>query len=509
VKGPRFSLPMGLTQRRLILWVSAVIIVLCGGILCAAYVFRPLLKNAIEGRAVATLRSEFASDVRFQAFDISFSPRMHIVARGILIGNNTARPLIQVATADAQSDLLRPWHIRTLVLEGLALRIPTYPLPAFAPPKSTWTVSIDELVAGHAHVEIQPSSSETTPLHFALNHLRVKNFNPSHAADFSAIVVSADPRADIQASGHLGPWNAQQPSLTPLQGTYTLPRCDLATLPGLKGILSSQGGFQGVLQRIEIAGDANAAQFSLSSSGRREPWHASFQAALDASDGSASIEQMNGVLQTTSFTASGVVHNVQDDGLRNIALNISVGPGRLEDIVPLAVKAKTSPVSGDLRVRGKLEILPGGQDILDRLRVDANFTAPNARFSSLDLRERLRNASRKAEGHPNEAAAGSSIASIQGQVRLDNGVAQFSDLAFDLDGASARLNGSYQLASERLDLHGEVWLDAKLSQTATGAKAFFLKAAQPFFRSKRAGSRIPIKVTGTRSDPQFALNLVK
>ena len=73
MKGPRFSLPMGLTQRRLILWVSAVIIVLCGGILCAAYVFRPLLKNAIEGRAVATLRSEFASDVRFQAFDTACS----------------------------------------------------------------------------------------------------------------------------------------------------------------------------------------------------------------------------------------------------------------------------------------------------------------------------------------------------------------------------------------------------------------------------------------------------
>jgi AsmA-like C-terminal region len=500
---------MGLLQRRLILWAGAGIIAVCCGILCAAYVFRPLLKSAIQARAVAMLRNEFASDVRFQQFDVSFSPRIRISIRGVLIGNNTARPLIQVTKADAESDLLRPWHIRTLALEGLALRIPTYPLPAIAPPKPAWTVSIDELVAEHAHVEIVPSSSETTPLHFALDHLRVKDFNPSHAAGFSAIVVSSDPRAGIQASGRLGPWNAQQPSFTPLQGTYTLARCDLATLPGLKGILSSQGRFQGVLRRIEIAGDANAAQFSLSSSGRPEPWHASFQAALDASDGSASVEQMNGMLQASSFTASGVVHNVQDDGLRDIALNISVGPARLEDILPLAVRAKTSPVSGELRVQGKLEILPGGQDILNRLRLDAGFTAPGARFSSLDLREKLRSASRKAEGHPNDAAAGSSIASVQGHVRLDNGVAQFSDLAFDLDGASARLNGSYQLASERLDLHGEVWIEAKLSQTATGAKAFFLKAAQPFFRSKHAGSRIPIKVTGTRSDPQFALDLTK
>ncbi len=91
----------------------------------------------------------------------------------------------------------------------------------------------------------------------------------------------------------------------------------------------------------------------------------------------------------------------------------------------------------------------------------------------------------------------------------NSGVAEFSSLAFDLEGASARLTGLYQIATERLDLHGEVWLDATLSQTATGVKAFFLKAAQPFFRSKRGGSRVPIKITGTRSDPQFALNVVK
>lgn len=228
---------------------------------------------------------------------------------------------------------------------------------------------------------------------------------------------------------------------------------------------------------------------------------------MDASNGSVTIQHLNGTLQSSPVVASGVVHNVQDDRLRDIALDISVDRGRLEDIVPLVVKSKASPISGVLRWRGKLEILPGAQDILNRLRLDGDFAAPDARFSSLDLRERLRSASRKAEGHPNNEASGSSLSTIQGHVRLANGVAQFSDLAFDLEGASARLTGSYQLASERLDLHGDVWIDAKLSQTASGAKALLLKVAEPFFRSKGGGSRIPIKITGTRSDPQFALDL--
>jgi hypothetical protein len=288
---------------------------------------------------------------------------------------------------------------------------------------------------------------------------------------------------------------------------YTMARCELATLPGVQGILSSQGRFQGVLQSLEITGDANVAQFSLTVSGRPEPLHASLQATVNASDSSVVIAHLNGTLQSSPLVASGVVHDVQDDRLRDIALHISVDRGRLEDIVPLVVKAKTSPISGALRWQGKLEILPGAEDILNRLRLDGDFATPDARFSSLDLREQLRNASRKAEGHPKDQAAGSSISSIQGHVRMDNGVAQFSDLAFDLEGASARLSGSYQLASERLDLHGDVWIDAKLSQTATGAKALLLKAAEPFFRSKSGGSRIPIKITGTRSNPQFALDL--
>jgi hypothetical protein len=501
---------MGIKQRRVILWIAVCIIAACGGLLLAAYIFAPALKNAIRGGSEEMLRAQFGAEVRFQSFEVTFLPRVHVQAHGMFVGNDTAHPLIQATAVDAQSGML-PWHIRTLVLEGLSLQIPTTggrrPAALVTTSGIDETISIDEIVSEHTRVEMLPSAKGPTPLRFELAHLRVKNFHPGHAADFSAILVNSEPRADIDADGRLGPWNGPDPSLTPLQGMYTMASCDLATLPGLKGILSSQGRFQGVLRNIEIAGDANVAQFSLSVSGRPEPLHASLQAMVDASDSSLSIEHMNGTLQSSPLVASGAVHNVQNDRLRDIALDISVERGRLEDIVPLVVKSQTSPISGALRWRGKLEILPGAGDILTRLRLDGDFATPDARFSSLDLRERLRNASRKAEGHPNNKASGSSISSIQGHVRLDNGAAQFSDLAFDLEGASARLQGSYQLASERLDLHGDVWIDAKLSQTASGPKALLLKVAEPFFRSKGGGSRIPIKITGTRSDPQFALDL--
>jgi hypothetical protein len=495
---------------RLILWGCVGIVAICFVVLLVSYAFAPALKRAVQARAVATLESEFASNVQLQSFDVTFWPRLHVTVRGVLIGNDAARPLIEVTTANAESDLLLPWRIKTLVVEGLFLHIPTAGISkTHTSHKQAWTVTVDDVVSEHTRVELLPSNTQQTPLHFELAHLRMKNFDPSRAAGFSATIVSSDPRAEINANGRLGPWNADDPSASPLQGTYQMPRCDLASLPGLKGVLSSLGRFQGSLRRIEIAGDANTPAFSLNSSGRPVPFHASFQASLDASNASASIKGMNGAFQRSSFTANGGVQNIQDDRMRDIVLNLSMQRGRFEDLLPLIVNSPTSPLSGALDARTRLEILPGEQGILNRIRLDADFTASDARFSSLDLRERLRAASRKAQGQPNNDSAGSSISSMQGHVELNDGTAVFSNLAFNLEGASAHLAGSYQLASEKLDLHGEVWMDAKLSQTATGVKALLLRVMNPFFRSKRGGSQVPIWISGTRSDPKFGVNLTK
>jgi len=493
-------------NRRLILLVGVSIILVWYGVLLVSYALAPAWRTAVRERAVEALRAEFASNVRYQSFEVSLWPRVHVTARGVVIGNDPSRPLIQATSADAQCHLI-PWHIQRLILSGLSLRIPTVPSTGIGAPMRT--VTVDEIVAERAQVDIFPSEGQATPLHFELTELRVNNFNPGSAADFSALITSSDLRAEIQVSGRLGAWNSPSPSLTPLQGTYKMQRCDLSTVPGLKGILSAQGRLGGVLQRIEIAGTADAAQFSLSSSGRPEPLHASFEAAVDASNDTGSIQNLKGTLGTSSFTGNGFALNVQDDRIRDIAVDLSVDNGRLEDILPLAVKSATSPMGGALRVRANLEIPPGKQDILNRLSLNGDFTATNARFSSVDLRERLRNVSRKPEEHLNDQPSGSPLTGIQGHLLLNNGVAEFSDLVFDLEGVSAHLNGSYQLASERLDLHGQLWMAATLSQTATGATASFPKTVESFFRSKHGGSVVPIKVTGTRADPEFAIDVSK
>jgi len=60
------------------------------------------------------------------------------------------------------------------------------------------------------------------------------------------------------------------------------------------------------------------------------------------------------------------------------------------------------------------------------------------------------------------------------------------------------------LRDEKLDFHGKLQLDAKLSQVTTGVKSFLLKPFDSFFR-KNGVTELPIKITGTREHPSFGL----
>jgi hypothetical protein len=474
----------------------AAVIVMTGAAACIFYFSLP---GMVRTRAAEVLSGEFGgAPVKFQNLVVSGFPRLHVVARGVTIGADPDHPLIQADTADADTALL-PWHVRRVRLSGLAVRIPGGASTIVTAGKSWPAITIEEIAADKADVEI-------LAFHFELAHVRARNFNPSGASSFAATLVSFEPRADIALSGRLGPWNAQQPSLTPVEGAYKLTDGDLASLPGLKGVLTAQGSFQGALRELRIAGPVSIAAFGLSSSGRPEALRANLRATINAADQSASIESIDGSLEDSLFSAGGAVRNLEDDRTRKIAASISLQRGRLQDILPLGVQSKTSPLAGAVRIQAKVEILPGERDIVNRLRVDAGFDATAAKFSSFDLRERLRNLSRKAEGRPGDPSAGSSLTGLQGQIALADGVATFPKLAIELDGASAHLQGTYRLADERLDLRGDVAMDAQLSQTTTGPKKLLLKVVDPFFRGKHGGSRVPIKVAGTRENPQFALD---
>jgi hypothetical protein len=97
---------------------------------------------------------------------------------------------------------------------------------------------------------------------------------------------------------------------------------------------------------------------------------------------------------------------------------------------------------------------------------------------------------------------------FQGRFKLAAGKLALPEVTFDVPGARVELTGEYGLKRETLDFKGQLLLDAKISQTTTGFKSLLLKIVDPLFKQKDgSGSAIPIKITGSRSAPDFGLDV--
>jgi hypothetical protein len=209
-------------------------------------------------------------------------------------------------------------------------------------------------------------------------------------------------------------------------------------------------------------------------------------------------------LQNTVIVAQGGIVKLPEKG-RTINLDVTVDKGRIEDLLLLAVKADKPLMTGVIKFHTTFELPPEKGDIPDRLNLDGKFDVAHAEFTSSEVAGKIATLSRKGQGQPKNQDVGSSISELEGKFVLDNGVITFRNLTFSVTGAVVALNGNYGLDKGDLDFHGKLRMQAKLSQTMTGAKSFLLKAFDPFFR-KNGQTELPIKITGTREHPSFGLD---
>jgi len=498
--------------------VAATAVVICLFLLAVSFALREPLKNALRKEASEALEARFESRLQYRSFDIQFFPPGAVLQNVVFRQqkNPDLPPLIQIAQIRAEAGLGLLWfhpHVRHVQLDGLDIRIPTkrdregggHETPRKKPARFPFTIS--ELTADSASVIMLRGPNEKPPLQFDIHHLRMQNVNLDEPADFEATLTNPRPTGEIQTSGQFGPWQADEPSLTPVRGRYDFSHANLADFKGIGGILSSQGKYDGVLQRIEVNGKTDTPDFYLSLAKHPVPLVTTFHAIVDGTNGNTALQQVSAKLGSSAFTARGEVSKFQDESGRRVLLETAMEQGRLEDVLRLSVRAAVPPLTGALRFQGKIDIPAGKEGVVEKLRLDGQFEVEAARFASLNIREKLRSLSRKGQGAPEDPSAGSSISNLRGRFTMEQARIHFSSLTFELEGASVNLAGTYGLTDEALDLHGQLYLDAKLSQTTTGAKAVLLKALDPFFRGRKGGSQIPIKITGTRSNPSFGLDL--
>ena len=271
--------------------------------------------------------------------------------------------------------------------------------------------------------------------------------------------------------------------------------------------MSSTGEYKGQLDTLEVEGQTTTLDFSLDRVGKPVPLHTDFSATVDGTNGDTLLHPVQAVLGQSVIVANGSVVNMPEKNGHQITLDVSTPKARIEDILQLAINSDKPFLRGPVDIKAKLSLPPGKVKVIDKMQLDGNFVITNARWSSSEVREKLESLSRHAKGQPEDEDAGSAITGLQGSFVLKDSILHFSKLTFSVPGAGVELAGTYDINGQKIDMQGHLRMQAKLSQTVTGAKSFFLKAIDPFFSKNGAGTELPITITGTQESPVLGVTV--
>jgi len=142
---------------------------------------------------------------------------------------------------------------------------------------------------------------------------------------------------------------------------------------------------------------------------------------------------------------------------------------------------------------------------LSSLMVHGRFEVREGHFqreTQLKANELSARAQGKKVDDPNEARE-VAVTRLSSEVMIEKAVAHLERLYFELPGARTRVQGTYDLESHQVDLHGNLWTDATVSKDTTGIKSMLLKPVDPLFKRKHAGAMVEVEMSGDIDAPHF------
>jgi hypothetical protein len=473
---------------------------------------------------IDTLSTRFDSKVELDSFHVSPLRGFEVSGTGLRLfgkddpNNNQpgVQPLISAPRFSfhmALRDFFRsPKHVDTVYIQGLVLNLPPREQRAGSNAmgaRRKIEIAVDHLVCDRVVLIINTLKPGKLPLEFDIESLKMTTIGPTEPMHFEARLTNPKPVGDIVSSGSFGPWRADSPRATPVGGVYTFQNANLGTIKGIGGILSSEGQYAGTLDRIEVDGATDTPDFQLAISGLPVPLHTDFHAIIDGTSGDTYLQPVRAKLLTTSFEAAGSIVRTKDPAGHDVELDITLEQGRIEDLLKLAVRTVPPIMTGTVRLQTKLSLPPGDPDVPHRLNLGGNFRVSSAHFNNEKIQQKVDALSMRSQGKPQLAVddiPDNMRSRMSGTFRLRGGVLSFSQLEYRVPGARVNLTGAYSLDGNQFDFHGKARLDAKLSHMVTGWKSILLKPVDPFFSKHGAGTELPVKINGTKSEPRFGLD---
>ncbi len=514
-------------RRRLWEWIGIVALICLA---LAAGMIRFVIVRAqpiLRARVIETLSTRFDSKVELESFHVSVVDGLQVSGGWLKVFGRDdpnpyesgIQPLIGIQEFRFQTALRNlfrsPMHVDTVYVKGLELNIPPKgsrgEMTNMGAKTRKITIYVDKFVCEDTRLVINTINPEKPPLEFAISSLKMKDIGSGQPLQFNATLINPKPVGDIQSNGLLGPWQQDSPRDTPVQGDYSFSHADLSTIKGIAGTLSSIGEYSGTLGNIVVSGRTDTPDFQIASSGHKVPLHTEFHAVVDGTSGDTYLRPVKASFLNSSFTANGsVVRIMKPNGHgHDIELDVVLNHALMEDLLKLGVRTDPPIMTGSVQMKTKLSLVPGEATVADRLKLAGTFHVPEGHFTNEKVQRKLDSLSLRSQGKPKLARENPDEnvpVDLQGVFTLKDGLLSFSVLHFLVPGTHVDMTGTYGLDGREFDFHGKARMDAKVSQMTTGWKSILLKPVDRFFSKDGAGTEVPVRITGTESEPHFGLD---
>ena len=144
-------------------------------------------------------------------------------------------------------------------------------------------------------------------------------------------------------------------------------KADLGVFKGISGTLSSKGSFDGTLASLDVNGETDTPDFTINVGGHPFPLHVKYKALVDGTNGDTRLEDIDAKFLNSYLKASRARCSMRrraHTAAGPSRSTSSMDKARIEDIMKMAVKTPTPPMTGALKMKTKFLLPPGDRDVV-------------------------------------------------------------------------------------------------------------------------------------------------
>ena len=250
------------TRKRVLIAIPIALAIFFTAVFIAGRTLMGRFEPMVRDQAIRYLQDRFHADVELAALHISL-PQLSTIGlvfhkqRGSIVQvdgeglslrrSGSTEPLFVIRklhfTVDVASVLDARKTVDGVSLQGVRITVPpksdVAPQPGQTRGKKSkqLNVEIDQVDIRDATLVILPRDKTRQPLTYQIEHVLLTPVGPDAPLNYAADLNIPKPPGHVLSKGHFGPWDADVPGDTKLDGDYSFEHADLSVFNGIAGIL--------------------------------------------------------------------------------------------------------------------------------------------------------------------------------------------------------------------------------------------------------------------------------